>query len=93
MGSTNARPRTMNASRQVMDARGDTWLDDWCVEHRNTAYPHAHILVWSKSLVSQAERMRMYQQVKVLEHQRDHERHYPTQHHDGGRNHDGEPDA
>ena len=57
-----------------METLGEKWLDYCFVEHRNTDYPHAHILAWSKSQVNQAERKRMYERVKELELVRDRER-------------------
>lgn len=91
MVSTKDSPLKIKDYRQVMDTLAEKWLDYCLVEHRNTDYPHAHILAWSKSLVNQAERKRIYQHIKVWEQQRDHERHQPTQHHDGGSNDEREP--
>ncbi len=74
MISTKDSPLKIEDYRQVMETLGEKWLDYCFVEHRNTDYPHAHILAWSKSQVNQAERKRMYERVKELEQQRDRER-------------------
>ena len=74
MVSTKDSPLKIEDYRQVMETLGEKWLDYCFVEHRNTDYPHAHILAWSKSQVNQAERKRMYERVKELELVRDRER-------------------
>jgi hypothetical protein len=74
MVSTKDSPLKIEDYRQVMETLGEKWLDYCFVEHRNTDYPHAHILAWSKSQVNQAERKRMYEHVKELELMRDRER-------------------
>ncbi len=79
MVSTKDSPLQIEDYQQVMETLGEKWLDYCFVEHRNTDYPHAHILAWSKSQVNQVERKRMYERVKELEVVRDRER-APEQH-------------
>jgi len=74
MISTKETPLTMDDYRDVMNTLGETWIDYYFIEHRNTEHPHAHVLAWRKTAMSGKEASAMRSSLAEREQRRDQER-------------------